>query len=167
MPELELTLTAAAAQAQVMACALAAGRRIDRWSLALAAVALLGLVLAATPLPLSARLCLLASLLAAGMQQILALRLAFDEIVFQKWAEKWAGAAVLGSESCGYVEDLAAFDQGLAACGLRAPSSGVVRDMDNRVKGAMGLLKKLVLAFALQVVATVSAAVLISLMPVG
>jgi len=120
-------------------------------------------------MPLPAKICLLASILAGGMQQMIALRVAFDEIVFQQWANKWAIAASHGLESSAHAEDLAAFDQALATCELRAPSpsDGIVRDLDSRLRGARGLLERQARTFALQVGATAGAAVMVSLMPVG
>jgi hypothetical protein len=132
--------------------------------MALAAVVLLSLLIVATPLP--ARICLLASLFAAGVQQVLALRVAFDELIFQKWAETWSRAA-RNSGSQGYMEELASFDDALATSGLRPHSDGVVRDLDSRERGALRLLKKQAASFVLQFATTASAAVFVSLLPKG
>lgn len=160
-----LCLAGAAARARVMAAALELGRGFDQWSLVLVTLALVGLLWAS--LPLSSTICLLVSLLAGGTQKIFALRVAFDEALFRHWAETWSSAATLGLESTTLAEDLAALDQALATCGLRAHSGGAARDIDSRLRGAGKLLRRQALALAIQFVAMIVAMATIYLPSAG
>lgn len=160
-----LGFAGAASCARTMAAALALGRGLDRWSLALVALALAGLLWA--PLPLSSSVCLLAALLAGGAQKIYALRVAFDAALFRYWAETWAAAATQGRDPAGLAADLATLDQALAACGLRASSEGALRGLDSRLRGAGILLKRQVLALAMQFVAMMVALSAMRLLPTG
>ncbi|MCL4470606.1 MAG: hypothetical protein M1547_05675 [Gammaproteobacteria bacterium] len=160
MPE-PLDFAAAAARARAIAAALALGRSLDLWSLALTALALATLLW--IPLLLPPTIGLLLSLLAGGTQKILALRVAFDEALFRHWAETWSDAATQGFASAALVEDLAALDQSIAACGLRAPSGGAVRELDGRLRGAGKLLRRQILAFVIQFVSMVAVLVVMRL----
>lgn len=155
----------AAARTHTLAAALALGRSIDRWSLVLVAVTLAGLLWA--PLPLFSRLCLLASLLAGCAQKIYALRVAFDASLFRHWSESWAVAATQKRDPATLAADLAAFDQTLAACGLRASSGNAARGLDSRLLGARKLLGRQALALAIQFAVVVVALAAIRLLPPG
>jgi hypothetical protein len=136
----------AAERARVMAAALGLGARLDAWSLALVLVAATGILVARPPL-LSGVL-LLVSLAIAGVQKVLALRVAFDESLFRYWAMVWSADAVPPPDP---LADLGALDQALAGCGLRpSPKAGVVRDLASRLGGTVGLLRRQALALALQ-----------------
>lgn len=154
---------AAASRARTMAAALALGRGLDRWSLALVALALAGLLWA--PLPLLSVICLLLSLLAGGVQKFYALRVAFDAALFRHWGETWA-AATQERDPAALAADLAAFDQALAACGLRAPAECAVRDLDDRLSGARKLFVRQALVLAMQFAMMVVAAAM-RLLPAG
>lgn len=154
-------LAGAASRARTMAAALALGRGLDLWSLALAALAVAGLL--GLALPLSSAICLLVSLSAGGVQKIYALRAAFDAALFRHWAETWSSAAIQGRDPVELTADLAAFDQALAACGLRAPADGATRDLDSRLRGAGKLLRRQALALAIQFAAMIVALVVMCL----
>ena len=160
-----LGFAGAAARARVMAAALALGRSLDLWSMALVTLALVGLLWLS--LPLSSGICLLASILAGGRQKIFALRVAFDAALFRHWAEAWRRAADQGLDQAALVADLAAFDHALAACGLRAPAVEAVRDLDSRLHGAGKLLRQQTLALAIQFAAMIGAALAMHLPPAG
>lgn len=138
----------AASHARTIASALALGRSLDQWSLALVILALAGTLWLS--MPLLSTICLLVSILAGGAQKIFALRVAFDEALFSHWAETWAGAATEGLDPAALTADLAAFDQALDACGLRAHPRGAIRDLDSRLRGAWILLRRQALALAIQ-----------------
>jgi hypothetical protein len=143
----------AAAAARVAGGGLALGRRVDVWSLALTVLALAGLLWTtqqtAALLP---QVCLLAALLAGGMQKVFALRVAFDAAIFRDWAGRWDRAALAGDgdPASAIAADLLAFDRALASTGLRALSDGAVRDLDCRLRGAWKLLRWQLIAFAVQ-----------------
>jgi hypothetical protein len=147
----------AAPRARVMAAALALGHRLDLWSLMLVTVALASVL--ALPLPLTPKIFLLISILAGGAQKIIALRVAFDARLFCDWTQCWTRATAQRPASPGPEADLAALDQVLATCGLRAPASGPLRDLDSRLRGAWQLLRQQVLIWAIQFVAVLAALV--------
>lgn len=138
----------AASGARTIATALALGRGLDLWSLVFVVFALAGLLWA--PLPLLSSICLLASLSAGSMQKIYSVRVAFDAELFRYWAETWSNAAIQGCDPAALVTDLAALDQALAACGMRAPVDGTARELDSRLRGAGKLLGRQALALAIQ-----------------
>lgn len=156
----------AAVRARVAASALALGRSIDLWSLALAVLALAGLLGAAQPaVPLLPQTCLLVSLLAAGVQKILALRVAFDSAIFADWAEHWACAA--GDATSAITADLRAFDRALAATGLRGAPDDSLRDLDSRLRGARKLFGRQLTAFVTQFAACLLAVLAMIWPPAG
>lgn len=160
-----LDFAAAAAHARTIAAALALGRSIDLWSLALTTLALATLMW--LPLQPSPTIGLLLSFLAGGIQKIWALRVAFDEALFRHWAKTWSDAASQGVAPAALTEDLAALDQSLAACGLRATSSGAVRELGSRLTGAGKLLRRQVIIFVMQFLSMVVALVAMRLPIVG
>lgn len=155
----------ASARAQTIANALALGRSLDLWSLILAALALAGLL--GVSLPVSSTICLLVSVVAGSAQKIYALRVAFDEALFRQWAETWRNAANQGPAPAQLTADLAAFDQALAACSLRAPYGGAPRNLNSRLHGAGKLLRRQVLALAMQIAAMIGAMVALHLPVAG
>ena len=155
----------AAARARVMATALALGRSLDLWSLALAVLALAGLLW--LTLPLTARIGLLLSILAGVVQKIFALRVAFDAALFHHWAEKWSSDGVEGRDPNALVTDLMVFDRSLADCGLATPRGDGVRDLNSRLRGAARLLKRQVVAVAIQFAAVAVAMVAVLLSRAG
>lgn len=155
----------AAARARVMATALALGRSLDLWSLALAALTLAGLLW--LTLPLTTGIGLLLSILAGIGQKIFALRVAFDAALFHHWAEKWSIDGAEGRDPNALAPDLMVFDRALADCGLATPRGDGVRDLNSRLRGAARLLKRQVLALAMQFVAMVIAMVAVLLSRAG
>jgi hypothetical protein len=157
-----LNFAEAAARARVMAAALALGRSLDLWSLALVMLALAGLMWAT--LPLTTSLGLLVSILAGVGQKVFALRVAFDAALFRHWAEAWSHDATLGRPPTALDADLRIFDQALAACGLGKTRGDAVRDLCSRLSGAVRLLRRQALALAIQFAAIViaMAAILLS-----
>lgn len=148
----------AAARARLAASGLALGRRVDVWSLALTVLALAALLWATQQaVALLPQACLLAAVLAGGMQKIFALRVAFDAAVFCDWAERWDRAALAGDgdPANAIAADLLAFDRALAATGLRAAPGAVLRDLDRRLWGAFKLLRGQLIALAVQFVALI------------
>jgi len=157
------SIAGAAARARVMAAALAFGRRLDLWSLALVMLALFSLL--RMSVSLSSTICLLLSLLAGGAQKLFALRVAFDQALFRHWAETWTSAATQGHDALTFEADLTALDQTLVACGLLPQQDGAMRNLDSRLHDAWRLLKKQVLAFAIQLATMIGAAVALQLLP--
>jgi hypothetical protein len=155
----------AADRARVMAAALALGRRLDLWSLALAALALAGLLW--LTLPLTTSIGLLLSILAGVGQKVFALRVAFDAALFHRWAEKWSSDASENRDPNTLATDLMVFDRALADCSLAIPRGDGVRDLNSRLRGAARLLKRQVLAVAIQFAAVAVAMVAVLLSRVG
>lgn len=150
----------AATKARVAAAGLLVGRGIDHWSLALTVLALAA-AWVMPPTELLPQLLLLLVIVAGGAEKLFALRVAFDASLFAQWAESWQQAAEPGTIEA----DLAALDQALAACGLRA-NAGEVRELDRRLVGAFSLLRRQFALLALQFVAWL-AALLASGLPAG
>lgn len=153
-----LTLAAAASRAGVGAAALALGRNLDTWCLALLILALLGL--SCLSLPLMSSMFLLLSLAAGVVQKLFSLRVAFDETLFRQWATAWGEGTKQGKAESTLSMDLEELDRTLLACKLAAKQTGTLRDLDSRVRGALGLLKKQLLALVVQCASVVSAALL-------
>lgn len=155
-----------AARAGLVADGLGLGRRVDLWSLVLVVLALVGLTWAAWLSLLWPSMLLLLSVLAAGAQKGLALRVAFDEAVFRTWAARWHDSAIGGGDAEGTtVDDLQAFDQGLAVAGLRKQAGGPMRDLDSRLRGATKLFGRQLLAFVLQFATLLASALAVFLQP--
>lgn len=153
-----LTLAAAASRASVGAAALALGRHLDTWGLALVMLALLGL--SCLPLPLTSLAFLLVSLAAGVVQKLLSLRVAFDETLFRQWAVAWGALTKQGEAQSRLSMDLAELDRTLLACNLAGRQAGTLRDLDSRLRGALELVKQQLLALLVQLVSVVSAALL-------
>ena len=159
------SLAEAAARARVMATALALGRSLDLWSLALAALALAGLLW--MTFPQTASIGLLLSILAGAVQKIFALRVAFDAALFHHWAVAWNSNGAEVHDSNALATDLMVFDRALADCGLATPRCDVVRDLNSRLRGAARLLRRQVLAVAIQFAAVAVAMVAVLLSRAG
>lgn len=160
------TMAGAVARARVGASSLALGHRIDAWSLLFTGLALASLVwLARQPGASLTQACLLLSVLAGAVQKGLALRVAFDAAIFLDWAERWRCAADAGESANAMAADLLAFDQALAAAGLRAAAGDPVPDLDCRLRGAMKLLGRQLIAFAVQFTVLLVAALAMSFAP--
>jgi len=132
---------AAAASAALTAATLAQGRSLHLLSLALLLPALAALLLA--PGGPARVACLALSLAAGAVQAYHALRSGLDAALFAHWATCWNGPAATDVDA-----DLHAFDQALGrAFGQPARAS---RPLAERVRGALGLLRRQALALALQ-----------------
>lgn len=149
----------------LMANGLGLGRRVDLWSLVLATLALVGLVWSMRQSLLWPTVLLLLSVLVAGVQKVLALRVAFDEAVFRSWAERWQRVAIGdGGASNPVADDLLAFDRALVVLGLRG-SAGDPRELDDRLRGAAKLLARQLMAFGLQFAVLLVTALVVFMMP--
>lgn len=145
------TMAEALARARVGACSLALGHRIDTWSLLLAGLALIILFWVARQAGTSlTQACLLLSVLASVVQRGLALRVAFDAAIFLDWAQRWRCVSDAGELAEAIAAELLAFDQALAAAGLRTAPGDPLPDMDHRLRGAMSLLGWQLIAFTVQ-----------------
>lgn len=116
-----------------------------------------GLAFQAVRIPL---ICLLASVAAGGAQKAFALRVAFDAAQFNSWAERWTVNAVSGDAAVADTSirsDLLAFDQALAAMGVRRAGGGSVRELDSRIDGARKLFGLQLMAIGAQAVAWILA----------
>lgn len=153
-----LTLAAAASRAGVGAAALALGRSLDHWGLALVILALLAL--SWLPLQLPPSILLLVSLAAGTVQKTFSLRVAFDETLFQQWTTAWGADTRRGDTQSRLAMDLAELDRTLFACKLAGKQAEALRDLDSRLQGALGLVKHQLLALVVQFASVVSAAVL-------
>lgn len=159
-------LAGALARARVAASSLALGQRIDAWSLLCTGLALASLFWVARQSGASlTQACLLLSVLAGAAQKGLALRVAFDAAIFLDWAERWRCAADAGESATVMAADLSAFDQALAAAGLRAAPADSLPDLDCRLRGAMKLLGRQLMAFAVQFIVLLVAALAMSFAP--
>ena len=131
----------AAASAALTAATLAQGRSLHLLSLALLLPALATLLLA--PGGPARVACLALSLVAGAVQAYHALRCGLDAALFAHWAACWSGPAAADVNA-----DLHTFDQALGSAfgqPARAP-----RPLAERVRGALGLLRRQALALALQ-----------------
>lgn len=129
---------------------LALGSSIDAASLAFTLLALAAL-LWTVPLP-AAQAALLAAAVAGLGEKAFALRVGFDRGIFADWARRW--------ESPGHpspAADLAAFDAVLADLGLRRAGAHGLRSLEDRIRGALELLKWQAGLAAIQAVALLAA----------
>lgn len=125
-----------ATHAGVTAAVLEQGRGLDLWSLALVVLAL-GTLLWWPNAQSAWRFgCLLTCVLAGMVHKIFAVRVAFDTVLFRRWAEVPRDAS---GSNC-RTTPLAAVDQALAAYGVRKMEVGQTRDMVSRSRGALRLL---------------------------
>jgi hypothetical protein len=110
------------------------GKALNNWSMlsALAAIIVLGLKQASV----DGKFCLIASLIMASLQGYFAARCAFDAAVF----------TALGGEALHYQ----GFDKILTRWKLRRVST-MTRSLDERVKGARGLLRWQAFCFFVQI----------------
>lgn len=155
-----------AVRARLGADGLGLGQRVDLWSLVLVTLALIGLVWSGRQsFAWPTTFLLLLSVAAACVQKGLAMRVAFDEAIFRGWAEcRRRNVGEDGRPDDTVVDDLRAFDRGLAAAGLRETDTGSLRDLDSRLRGAMKLLGRQVVAFAVQFVTLLAATLAMSLL---
>jgi len=131
----------AAASAALTAAALAQGRSLHLLSLSLLLPALATLLLA--PGGPARIACLSLSLVAGAIQAYHAVRSGLDAALFAHWAQCWSAPTAVDVDA-----DLQAFDQALgSAFGQPARSP---RPLAERVRGALGLLRRQALALALQ-----------------
>jgi len=152
----------AAATARVMAAALNIGRRLEPWSVLLLAIALV--LPAILALPLLAKVGIVISFLAAGLQLYFSLRVAFDARIFSEWSKRWDRMAPVDSEAPLLERELASFDRALMLCGLRENtgfSGAHVRAFENRLAGASRQLKFQIAALFVQFIATASVAIIL------
>ncbi len=155
-----------AAQAGLMSLGLGLGRRVDLWSLALTVSALVGLAWSARQSLPGPTMLLLVSVLAAAMQKVLALRVAFDEAVLRSWAESWQRNALGGGlTETSVLAELQAFDRRLVALGVLKQVIEPPRDWDGRMRGAVKLLGRQLMAFVLQFAALLIAVLAVLLPP--
>lgn len=161
MPE-TTTLEEAATKVRVMASALSIGRRLEPLSLLLLAIALV--LPAILALPLQAKIGILVSILAAGLQTYFGLRVALDARIFSDWSERWDRTASVVSGTPSLELELASFDRALAFCGLRkntATHGTPARGLESRLLGASKQLKLQALALLVQFVSLVSVALVL------
>ncbi len=145
--------SAAVMQARLIGDALALGRGLDLWSLALTIVALAILVWGDLPY-LGRALCVLAVIAGAG-QKVYAMRVAFDRQLFSAWARRWQGARCPAPDA-----DMARLDEALADWGLRACGTGPPRPLAARARGARRLLRRQAWLLALQLACCTIAALI-------
>jgi hypothetical protein len=155
MPEVE-NRAMAATYAHVTAVRLDLGRNIDMWSSALTVFALIILICDLTK-ALTIQLILIASILIGSTQKYLALRVAFDAQIFAKWAKYWSKSGEASVEST-----MAAFDQASDVNGQTA-KSGHTRDIFSRIQGAGKLAMRQSVAFAIQIILWLGAAIVATL----
>lgn len=163
MPETD-TLEEAAAKVRVMVSALSIGRRLEPLSLMLLAIALV--LPAILALPLQAKIGILVSILAAGLQNYFSLRVAFDARIFNDWSKRWDRTAPVESGALSLEFELASFDRALAFCGLRKNTTTPgtpPRGLDRRLLGASKQLKLQALALLVQFVALASVVLVLQL----
>jgi len=133
-----------AVKASVVAGLLAIGVRFDIASVLLSLVACMLLVFYPLERLPTAAICLM--LVAGVVQQIIAMRTAFDQYIFASWAQLWR------TESVNTDDEMDSFDQALADIGL-LPNVNRTRSLDERITGALRLLRHQALCVALQVAA--------------
>ena len=133
-----------AVKASVVAGLLAIGVRFDIASVLLSLAACMMLVIYPLEVRSIAAICLM--LVAGVVQQIIAMRTAFDQYIFASWAQQWR------IESVNADAEMASFDQALADIGLLR-NVNRTRSLDERIAGAMRLLRHQALCVALQVTA--------------
>lgn len=114
-------------------------------------------------LPLPSKICIVISIFSAGAQKIYALRVAFDEAIFRHWADSWSIYDEKHQARELLATDLAELDHALISAGLMKASKNKGRDLDSRLRGAMGLLKTQAFLFTLQFASTVCAALALQL----
>jgi len=139
----------AAALAAFTAALLAQGPRLDLVSLALLVLGLATLLLAVVDPGTQALLAI--SIATALVQHYHAFRCALDQAVFSHWATGWSGQPVADPQA-----DLDAFDQALSAVG-QGTTDEPPRPLPERVRGALRLLRRQMLALGVQFAAIVAA----------
>lgn len=138
-----------AARAGLAARCLGLGRGLDYASQGLVLLALATLLWFEAPHSIP-----LALSVAAGLaQKFFALRVDLDRGIFEDWARRWESSDAPPAET-----DLAAFDAALSALVSGREAGPVPRPLDDRIRGALGLLKRQSAAFILQVAALLAAA---------
>ncbi len=131
-------------KASVVAGLLAIGVRFDIASVLLSLVACMLLVFYPLERLPTAAICLM--LVAGVVQQIIAMRTAFDQYIFASWAQQWR------IESVNADAEMVSFDQALADIGLLR-NVNRTRSLDERITGAVRLLRHQALCVAMQVAA--------------
>lgn len=133
----------------VVADGMALGRRVDLWSLILSAIAFAGVLMPVGGLDLVCSFLLLLSVVAASIQKIYALRVAFDESILRRWAVDWRAGGVHTT----FVDDMSRFDRTLTELGLRNDRPGALRTtrtIEDRLQGAQRILMRQLVLFAVQ-----------------
>jgi len=128
-------------KALLAAGTLATGKTIDSWS-QLAALAVIIALVAFPEVPAGVTAALGLSLLAGIAQMYLAVRTTLDERIFAGWGACWTEDATRAAE------DLAGFD---AAMHEQFGKTTAPRSLDNRLAGALRLLKRQALALGAQI----------------
>ena len=139
--------------AETSAAILATGTVIDRWSRLLALLTgMLMLLLLADRQPYQSSICALLSLLGALGQAYYAARVAIDAHLFACWAKRWHTRSDTANHTHRITDDLAIFDGVID--GLRGSSQqhypAEPRDLDCRQSGALRLLRRQSVCFAMQ-----------------
>lgn len=155
----------AAARARTAAAALALGEPLDRWSLLIGVATLLLFLWPSLPPrpPVVAGLFTL-SLLASIFQLVYALRVAFDARILADWALRWSNPSCC--EKSQVDADLDCFDRTLAVLfpfnakerGEALPVSP--RPLEERLQGAVRLLKKQLFCLVIQLLSLALAVML-------
>ncbi|WP_265946622.1 hypothetical protein [Dechloromonas sp. A34] len=138
-------------RASLTALWLDGGRSLDRLSTALTLLALAAALWSGGNGV--AQFILLLGVFLGGLENIYALRVAFDQRIFAAWAGQWPV-----TESFAPDVALAEFDQALLRMHLRPATALAARSLDERIAGACALLRKQGLCLACQFFVLLTAA---------
>jgi hypothetical protein len=140
----EISRDRMAEQARLASAILAQGRSLDHWSLTVAGLAWIALMLADDA---AARIVLFAPIALGLLQRYFALRVGIDAEIFGTWADRWQRQ---GTDPLG---DLERFDEARAALGSGAVPDTPSRPLTERVRAALAWFRWQAAAFAGQVAA--------------
>lgn len=142
----------AAALARLSESWLTLGAKLDTFGMALTTLALAILFLKGTTFPVLAGL--VCAVVLGILGKYLALRVALDRRLFLLWAVRWESSATGDPD-----EDIASLDAALVTSGLRIPSPGPLRSLQDRQRGAFGLFRNQAFVFLLQCAILLASAV--------
>lgn len=146
-----MTESSAGQRASLAALWLEGGRSPDRLSMALTLLALAAALWSVGNGV--TQFILLLGVFLGGLENIYAVRVAFDQRIFAAWAGQWPA-----TESFEPDVALAEFDRMLVRMHLRSASVPAARGLDDRIAGACALLRKQGICLALQFCAVLGAA---------
>lgn len=151
----EISRERMAEQARLATAVLSQGRSLDHWSLVFTGFALAALLATQGSAP-AGRLGLTAVVLAGLVQKYFAVRVGLDKEIFGSWSERWQRQ---GADPFIEIEEM---DRSLAALELAGnPEAETTRPLQDRVKGALRLFRRQVLAFAVQAILLAAATALL------